>query len=114
MYLWRQRVAVLFIVFAFADISVPGLCPSDTISGLPTPTFTNSQPGAQISSSPAIPDPVQPESGDEDCFCCSTHISPVFGFSLERQLAVVSILEPMPQNDLSPGIVVPPYHPPRA
>lgn len=114
-----RAVALFFILFAFADLSVPQLCCEELGgSSLPSASLASSNNQSdELSLSLASGRPQQnpsknTEESDEDCFCCCSHIVPGSHFNvalLEMKSAVTN-----PADNFLP--TSPPdaqFHPPR-
>jgi len=85
---FRKFVAAFVLLWAFADLSIPGLCQADDNKITPADgLFLISQDkGALPNWSPAeVPSPDQDGSPDE-CFCCSSSASSVSVFSVHASL----------------------------
>lgn len=79
---WSRRVAaVLLLVWAFCDLTIPGLCQSDnptTSSAAILQSSPNRAAHVSISEHRDDKSPLTaPSSGDsDDCWCCCSHIVP--------------------------------------
>lgn len=108
---WRATVrvvAVLFLLFACADLAFPEICSEDNARLLPQQTATTSFPHGDDSGEP------QPHrSSTEDCFCCCSHI---VSSSFESSLGALAILSSSDPG-VAPSIPLAPlqllFHPPR-
>jgi hypothetical protein len=114
-----RGVALFFILFTFADLSIPQLC-CEELNGCsrPNPSLAGSyNQSDELRLSAASSQPQQNESknteeSDEDCFCCCAHIVPGSHFTL----ALLELKSPVtnPGDHFLP--TSPPdaqFHPPR-
>ena len=108
---WRWYVSVVLLVLAFADLTVPGLCRSESgLVQLPktATTHLSARILAQAPGSSSIT-----MDGADDCWCCCSHIRPSTHFQLKTQPAVGGIetvyFRGAPQDFTSDL-----YHPPRS
>src|SRR4029079_3715211 len=92
-----RTIALFFILFAFADLSIPQLC-SEEFGGCSLPSSnleSSSYQSDRLSlSAPGQTQQQQSESGehfDEDCFCCCSHIVPGSHFTV----AIVELISPI-------------------
>ena len=100
-------VATALLLFAFADLSFPQICPEET-GALPSGIEA-----ANISHTGETSDSAPRRSSLDDCFCCCSHIvSEPFAAPLGAADLLMAA-----QNTLPPGIppapVRIPFHPPR-
>jgi hypothetical protein len=117
-----RGVALFFILFTFADLSVPELC-TEELGGhsLPSASLSiSTHESDELSYSVASGQTRQQqqkesessEHSGEDCFCCCSHILPGSRFNvalIELKSAVTNLAEhSLPTS--SPGT---PFHPPR-
>jgi len=101
---WLRVVAALLLLFAFADLSVPGVCQTDDpLPGQIAPSFGNCQMGGNSA--------FQGNPGD-DCFCCCTHIVPTSHFELVIGVCVTPEVRSTGQGQVK-IFHSPVYHPPR-
>lgn len=104
----RRRVLALFLlVWAVADLSVPGFCRTDgALSAGQTAMMASA-------ASPGDSNPLKTGDYEEDCFCCCTHIIPSLHFELAAGLVFTPELVYTPQTKPMEfhGSV---YHPPRS
>ena len=118
---WRTFFASLLLLWAFADLSVPGLCKSDN-DGANGPqqesmsVRTGQSPRLVASSVTAFSNPGQqqsaPDRNDEDCFCCCVHVAPSTHFRLPELVNVAPELAMYSFHQVTastPSL----YHPPR-
>src|SRR5678815_1159224 len=113
---WRSGVALVILVWALFDLTVPGLCTTEeevlptgvTSRGYVPPSVTGQTP--RVQSAAAVP--TDQNSLENDCWCCCSHITPTPHF----QMSVISSFtyEEAPVFD-RPSLGWPPllYHPPR-
>ena len=74
-----RAVALLILLWAVVDMSVPSLCQTDRDFQFPPfQQQTTGVVGVDRGQPPATPDP------EDDCFCCCPHISPAPHFELAR------------------------------
>lgn len=98
--IWKQRagqlLAVLFVLYALADISVlQEYCGNENFG---IPSYSQqiqaknniSQPVAEVSPSSDQNQPDNP-SGEEDCFCCCSHILLGFNFATENSPKILAL-----------------------
>jgi hypothetical protein len=90
----RKTVAAFVLIWAFADLTVPGLCQADDnkIDSNDSLIAVPSQGGHSQALSPAgIPTP-DPDGCPDECFCCSRHASPtsVFDHHASSNLGVTA------------------------
>ena len=117
-YIFRG-IAVFFLLFTVADLSTPHLC-SEELEGfaLPTASFTAQDATtehsaiAMASSEHQENQSSNPESENEDCFCCCSHIIPSVHFAVESVLLKPAISEPT-ISSLPTTPPQKPFHPPR-
>jgi len=114
-----RGVALFFILFTFADLSVPQLCRGE-LGGCSLPSASlagsNSQPD-ELSLSVASRQPQQQQSessehSDEDCFCCCSHIVPGSHF-IVALLELKSPVTNQADHFLPTSSPSTPFHPPR-
>lgn len=102
----RKFVAIFLLVYALADLTVPGLCRDESFetgAGDFSLQLT-AQPGRHPASKGG-PDA-------DDCFCCCSHILPSLNFTLAPVGPVVSL--PLAAlNFLASLAFTPPHQPPR-
>jgi hypothetical protein len=120
-----RGVAIFFMLFTAADLTMPQYFCGDEMGGLPDSisysVSANILPeGSRIaavnisSSENSIPDqPSDQEPHEEDCFCCCAHVLSDSDFGrfniFESRLPVASIVsDPLPNPSLNGT-----YHPPR-
>ena len=115
---WRKFAVCFILTWALMDLSVPGVCQDDDLESPPA----DSQAVAVVEQSavPAIhaltSSPTNNTSGkpgQEDCFCCCSHVAPVQIFSIPSQALVEQHEIPAPvvhQSEYSPFL----YRPPRS
>lgn len=91
MWFWcRKYVAAFVLIWALADLTVPGLCQADDdrIDAPESALLVGSQETTPlILSAPTVPTSDQGGSPDE-CFCCSPYTSPTSVFNLHLSLNV--------------------------
>lgn len=66
---WHKRLAILLLLWAVVDLSVPEMCQAEDLT-FSSPTHSTLIRGAGGNGDQ---NPVSP---DDDCFCCCTHIIP--------------------------------------
>ena len=111
---WRKSVALAFILWAFADLLVPGLCKADAPAANPNGTIL-AVTQTFVASEHTLPDQSKAPNQDseDDCFCCSAHVVP------SSMIAAVT-LETFHQDrsitriDSPSEVAFPFYHPPRS
>ena len=119
---WQKFFAALLLLWALADLSVPGLCQSDddgSQDGQALSQFAGAsqvEPGAPFGAqfrSAANSGRQNAPSSQEDCFCCCAHIvpSPHFCFSKIQPSAQAMTFYHFNQVAAS---AAPLYHPPRS
>lgn len=104
---WPRVVAAFLILWALADLTVPGICGTDApLPSTQTTTALSAVPAGNASRS-------QESNREDDCFCCCTHIVPAphseLSASLVDQGDLFSFAERGPHVYLST-----PYPPPRS
>lgn len=104
---WRRFAALFLLLWAAVDICVPSLCEADSDLFLPQQAQQTAVNHAEKGGPPA------PLPADDDCFCCSSHVSPTPHFELS------AVIEKQPVFAVVPVIRLldfsePHYHPPRA
>jgi hypothetical protein len=119
---WQKFFAALLLLWALADLSVPGLCQSDDDGSQDPQALSQSagpsQVGQQVASETQFrmasnQGQKSAPSSQEDCFCCCAHIVPAphFSFaSIERSASAVTFYH---FNQLTAS-APPLYHPPRS
>jgi hypothetical protein len=125
----RKGVAVVFLIWAIADLAVPGLCKSDDNEAVLSQTATmvfdrTTKPGdtsvgvrvTRLTFSMLRSRPTSDQNGtptqDEDCFCCCAHIAPAAVFVLPTIYETASAVTVYNINQVTAS-ELPPYHPPR-
>lgn len=105
---WRKFVVVSFMVWVVLDLAVPNLCSAEELI---LPDGTGSVASVVTNANP-LPHQQAP-TGEEDCFCCCSHITP----STAPALVVLETTRP----EWPPFRVEAPedhsfslYHPPRS
>jgi len=93
----------LLLLFAAADVLVPGLCLAEAEQA---PIMSNWSPGDSVAGD-------ELEDQHADCFCCCAHVIPELRQSIGSQQSLVEDVAYIlaERADLSPA---PLYHPPRA
>ena len=114
-----RGVALFFIQFAFADLSIPQLCRPETGGSLhPTAHISSSNSRSdELSFSGASDRSEQQQSktnehSDEDCFCCCSHIVPGSHFNVDL-LDLESPVTNLAHHSLPTSVPNSPFHPPR-
>jgi hypothetical protein len=104
-----QRIAALFILlWAVVDMSVPSLCQADSeLFAVPQQQSKAISVDQNRDSQPASPDT------DDDCFCCSSHVSPTPNYDLSVMALAQTSTVPEPVIRIL-EFAEPHYHPPRA
>lgn len=90
-YWCRKYVAAFVLLWALADLTVPGLCQADDnrIDPADSALFVSSQDTEPLSTWSATSIPASDQDGSPDeCFCCSPYTSPTSVFSLHASLKV--------------------------
>src|SRR5882724_2826539 len=81
---WQRWTALVIVTWALMDLTVPGLCPTE-LGQLESKTpssrlFTaNADPRTIVTpliSAITSPAPGDEQPGDDDCWCCSSHVAP--------------------------------------
>jgi hypothetical protein len=103
---WRKQLALLLLLWMVVDLCVPGMCQAEdlTFSSPSRSTLIRSAGGGGAQN---------PDSPEDDCFCCCTHI--VLTAPVELSAFALST----PEHgivDLNPprGFTSASYHPPRS
>lgn len=121
---WRSCLVILLLLWALGDLTVPDWCVTDVGSMLATsPTAAPVVAGPQASATVARvaqSDSFAPSAalrlqntGEDDCWCCCSHIAPPPQFALAHvdiQTQAVDVLA----LHATPGVTAFLYHPPRA
>lgn len=116
---WQKGLAAFLLLWAIADLSVPGLCKSDNDRSpdvQPVVASVNaSQAGPQDVIRKAVRGSGQQGTStlDEDCFCCCSHIVPAPHFQLPAIAASLPALTVYHFEQVTAS-TAPPYHPPRS
>lgn len=66
-----RAAAIILLLMVCVDLAVPSLCAAESVPVFGPPQQVGWSP---VSSDPAAP--VAPVLGEEDCFCCCSHIKP--------------------------------------
>ncbi len=111
-------IAILFLVYTGADLTVPGFCAEEM--GMPKFAQTPSSTGvfsdnafvAGAGESRQDP-PSEPRHSDEDCFCCCTHVLPGDATAPVDVPELTSLFAPLGIIDVASPPLKGPYHPPR-
>ena len=104
---WRRILALFLLVWAVADLSVPGFCQTD--DALPEGQAAT----VTFASRPGEGNPLKSGNYEDDCFCCCAHIIPsvhielVAGFVFTSEFVYTPLVKPIGFH----GLV---YHPPRS
>jgi hypothetical protein len=114
-----RGVALFFVLFTFADLSIPQLCGGE-LGGYSLPNaslpFSNGQSDElSLSAAPEQPQPQESEGSEhpeEDCFCCCSHIVPGSHFNVAL-LCLKSPVRPQANQFLPTSLPDIPFHPPR-
>lgn len=88
---YKKYVAAFVLLWALADLTVPGLCQADDnrIDPADSALFVSSQDTESLSTWSATGIPASDQDGSPDeCFCCSPYNSPTSVFSLHASLNV--------------------------
>jgi hypothetical protein len=118
---WQKFFAALLLVWALADLSVPGLCQSDDDRSqdvVVSQSENTSQVGQWRPSGTELRMPSNSgqqsaPSSQEDCFCCCAHIVPAPHFyfaSMQRSASAVTFYHFKEVTASTPPL----YHPPRS
>lgn len=107
---WRKLVAITFLVWVLADLLVPGVCKAETVT-LPD----GSAPAASVTSvaSPGSSQQATAPAGEEDCFCCCSHVSPASAPAIVTFAITPQVLSPL-QVEAPRDLAFSLYHPPRS
>lgn len=124
----RRVVTLALLLWAFGDLAVPGWCQTD--AGAETPLAVSLAASRSLhdhadgvcrvetqshDSAPRV-DAAQPssqETGEEDCWCCCSHITPAGNSALVNVDLVDRTVDAAPPR-LAGGVTPLLYHPPRA
>jgi hypothetical protein len=122
----RQRlaraIALLFLIYTAIDLAAPELCKGEGSAVCPgvqivgTRRVEAASMGAVIECSGDLnqKEPAENSQGDEDCFCCCTHVIPeVVTASLEAS-DVASLAGAHKKLSLTSPAIPPAFHPPRS
>ena len=95
----RRIVVSFMLIWAFADMTVPGLCQADDNRVDPKDTFvvfTSQGNESPLWSCPGIP-VSDPDGSPDECFCCSPYASPnsVFNTHASANVASTSFAVPL-------------------
>lgn len=72
----RKFVTVFMLIWALADLSVPGVCKIDV------PDLANPQ-SLSVSVQPSVSQHQQSQTSvEDDCFCCCSHVAPTNAVAL--------------------------------
>ena len=119
---WQKCFAALLLIWALADLSVPGLCQSDNDGSQDPQALSQfasvsqvaqrSPSGAKLqlasnSGQQSVP------SSQEDCFCCCAHVVPAPHFYFAATQRSVEALTFYHFNQVTAS-APPLYHPPRS
>lgn len=114
-----RAVALFFILFTFADLSVPQLCCEELGgSSLPSASLASSyNQSDELSLSAASGQPrhnqsQNTEESDEDCFCCCSHIVPGSHYNVALLELNTPVTNPA-ERFLPTSPPDTPFHPPR-
>ena len=127
---FRRIIALALLFWAFADLAVPGWCKTDESAPVTTATDSDSsaldlkpdrdsevcrveKPAPAASHISLAQQPSDQEQGEDDCWCCCSHITPTPHFALARVEAIMPA-EEMAELHCASGIPSLQYHPPRA
>ena len=103
----RKFVAVFVLIWALGDLSVPGLCQTDLAD------FGGLQPTSVSAQRNASHQQQSQTSGEDDCFCCCSHVAPATPVALsEGAIALADWPEYVIEKprEFSSSL----YHPPRS
>ena len=115
---WRKFLAAFIVLWALADIAVPGVCQADDLdspeasaqtAAISAQSQTHPSVGARSVPSQSPATPLSPA----DCFCCCAHVVPTPAFRVVKSNAVtrldlfLSLEQPLGQASHV-------YHPPKA
>lgn len=104
---WHRVAALFILLWAVVDMSVPSLCEADG-DFLPVPQQHASVSVDSVNGlRPSVP------ASEDDCFCCSSHVSPTRNFEFSEVAVVGEYAVAAPQTRLL-DFAEPHYHPPRA
>jgi len=120
--IWQKFFAALLLVWALADLSVPGLCQSDDDGAQDAQALSQFASASQVAR--GIPSGTHlrmasnlgrqnAPSSQEDCFCCCAHIvpSPHFYFArIQRSAQAMTLYHFNKVTASTPPL----YHPPRS
>ncbi len=107
---WHKWAAIFVLLWTVLDLSVPSLCAAD--NQLPVPPTLSSYasqvlPGNNTDGQRLL------DTCEDDCFCCSSHVTPAPGFTLligSEGTPVMAVAEVRHPQDRPSSI----YHPPRS
>jgi hypothetical protein len=112
----NRAVAVFFVLFTFADLSIPQLCSEEfglqSLPGGSAPANLGDEAGTTDRDRSHQEQSEESNHSDEDCFCCCSHIVPGSHFSVD--ISELTSPETNPGDDSLPTSPPnAPYHPPR-
>lgn len=115
-----RGIAILFLVYTAADLADPQMCSEEAISltsaqvsishgadAKPTAIATTADDDSSRDQYP------NPESQDEDCFCCCAHIVPGIPFVTPNVLELKSAFHMQTEAVTPPSELETPHRPPR-
>ena len=120
--IWQKFFAALLLVWALADLSVPGLCQSDDDGSQDGQALSQFAGASQVA--PESPSRAQfrtaansgrqnAPNAQEDCFCCCAHIVPAPHFYFAKFQLSAQVMTFYHFNKVTAS-APPLYHPPRS
>lgn len=104
-------MSVVLLVLALADLTVPGLCKSES-GPVPLPMAGTAHLSASILMRAPRSSSITMD-GEDDCWCCCSHIRPSAHFELTTQFGAVAI-EVNYFKGAAQSFIQDLYHPPRS
>lgn len=104
---WHKVAALVLLLWAVVDLCVPALCQADS------QFFPVQQQSSNISLDQSKDSQSNSPATDDDCFCCSSHVSPTPHFDLLVMALTQTGAVPEPTIRLL-EFAEPHYQPPRA
>ena len=103
----RKFVALVVLVWALFDLTVPGVCQTDF------PDFRSSQPISVSAQSSVSHQQQSQTAAEDDCFCCCSHVAPTTPVTMTGLAIAVAEWPPflVEQPRASSSSL---YHPPRS
>jgi hypothetical protein len=105
----RKVMAAFVLIWALADLTVPGLCQADDNKIVPgdSVTFMGSQAKQVSSVWPAEGSPLPDQDSPDECFCCSPYACPTSVHSAHTCFDVCWTLDaPVAETPIAAALVV--------